>query len=115
MSTKTPSPSPSLNPAGYVLLLIDGKTGVPKVVLQVMGYYRRSGALIGTLLGVGLFAVGLARARADFLYADEFYRGAIVRINTDDGSASTFASGFNYPEGMALDHSGNLFVAEMTS
>lgn len=80
-----------------------------------MAYYRSSGALIGTLLGAGLLAVALTRARADFLYADEFYTGKIVRINTDDGSATTFASGLNYPEGMAIDHSGNLFVAEMTS
>ena len=50
-------------------------------------------------------------ARADLLYVSEFALGRISMVDTSNGSVSTFATGLNYPEGLAFDRSGNLYVA----
>ena len=58
-----------------------------------------------------VFAASMVGARADTLYVSNLGDGTISKVNTGDGSVSTFASGLNEPEGLAMDGSGNLYVA----
>ena len=59
--------------------------------------------------------VGLAFNRAGDLFVAEGYNaGHIIEI-TPQGLQSTFASGFNYPQGLAFDSAGNLFVSDSGS
>src|SRR5947208_5288149 len=51
------------------------------------------------------------QARADLLYVSEFAAGRISTVDTETGTVSTFATGLNYPLGLAFDRPGNLYVA----
>jgi sugar lactone lactonase YvrE len=50
-------------------------------------------------------------AQAQNLFVDSYFNGTIVEI-TPGRVQSTFASGLSYPEGMAFNSAGDLFVAE---
>ena len=50
-------------------------------------------------------------AAAGDLYMSDLDTGTIFKFSPD-GTKSTFASGLNFPTGMAFDSSGNLFVAD---
>jgi sugar lactone lactonase YvrE len=54
---------------------------------------------------------GLRSTRADMLYVSEFYLGRISKVDTSNGAVSTFVTGLSNPEGLAFDHTGNLYVA----
>ena len=54
----------------------------------------------------------LAIGRLGHLFATQRAAGTIVEITSNNGTQSTYASGFKEPDGLAFDKNGNLFVAE---
>jgi len=65
--------------------------------------------LLPTLLIQTLFVVPLAHAD-DIIYVST--SDGVSEIDSTTGNESTFASGLNGPEGLALDSAGNLYVAD---
>lgn len=63
---------------------------------------------------VGIPAVLLAATLAccgDVMYVTDINHGYVMRMDTTTGSSSGYARVF-YPQGLALDHAGNLYVAQ---
>jgi sugar lactone lactonase YvrE len=67
---------------------------------------------VALVLGCAAVAPLAVRAAPGDLYVvDNSVNGAIFKL-TPDGTKSTFATGLVYPEGLAFDTAGNLFVAD---
>jgi streptogramin lyase len=81
--------------------------------------FDESGAIVQTFTVPGLPAVGqLAFADDDTLFAvagnlGTGQGGSVVRIDLDSGAVTTFATGFQVPNGIAIDGQGNLFVTDL--
>ncbi len=58
----------------------------------------------------GVFLLAVSSASAQYVFASD-YNGGNVYAVTPGGAQSTFATGLNFPLGLAFDGSGNLFVA----
>jgi sugar lactone lactonase YvrE len=57
---------------------------------------------------------GLAVDASDNLFATDLRTNGIYKY-TPDGSRTTFATGFSFPQKMAFDSAGNLFVSDITA
>ena len=60
------------------------------------------------------WAAGAPEARAD-LYVSNFRDGKVSVLGPGGGAATTFATGFHNPAGLAFDAAGNLYVANLTA
>ncbi len=84
--------------------------------MNALLYHLDRGRFTSMLLFFTVFlGISIAQTRADILYVDEFYQGNIVKVDTSNGSVSPFVSGLSYPEGLAADKSGNIYVATQTA
>src|SRR2546422_1030959 len=63
-------------------------------------------------LGAVILICSSARAQNLFMSGWDGVSGAIYKF-TPDGMRTTFALGLNYPQGLAFDGAGNLFVADV--
>src|SRR5262245_28152742 len=77
----------------------------------IKGNGRNMRSVFGCTLAVVAAFICVHRASADELYVSNFHSGAISKVDTGTGAATTFASGLVNPGGLAFDTSGNLFVA----
>lgn len=67
-----------------------------------------------TALKLLLLVLAAAPAPAQNLFVSDSGNHALYKF-TPDGTRSTFASGWNYPAGLAFDAQGNLFVSDTTA
>jgi len=63
------------------------------------------------LVAFGCLVILFTPARADTIYVSNYNDGTIDKVSSN-GTVSVFATGLNRPEGLALDSSGYLYVAD---
>ncbi len=69
---------------------------------------------VSTVLCAGAILLLAGNVQGQTLFETDFGSGNIYEF-TPSGSKSAFASGLNYPSGLAFDSTGNLFVADNDS
>jgi sugar lactone lactonase YvrE len=81
-----------------------------RIGFETAGGARRRTAALAVLVVAWAWAAAAPDARVD-LYISNQGTSSVDKVGPGGGVATTFATGFNGPDGLAFDASGNLYVA----